>query len=66
LIGINKSQGKERLLCQDEEGSEFLIPVEYTNMAQKAKYEEQTKTSCDFRYDDLIELLAIIRNINVK
>jgi hypothetical protein len=66
LVGINKSHGKEKLLCQDVDNKEFLIPIQYTNMAQKAKSTAQVEMSCDFTYDDLIMLLDIIGNIVVK
>jgi len=66
LIGVNKSAGKEKFLCEDGEGSEFLIPVGYTSTVHKLEYDEQTIISCDFRYDDLIELLEIIKSIGVK
>ena len=53
-------------MCQDAVGNEFLIPIGYTNMVHKSESGEQTIMKNDFRYDDLIKLLEIIKNINVK
>jgi hypothetical protein len=66
LVGINKSHGREKLLCKNADNTEVLIPIEYTNMAQKENYINHEEMNCDFRYDDLIMLLDIIKNINVK
>ena len=63
---MTKSKGKEKILCRDYDGTEFLIPIGYTSMSKKDGFLDQTENSCDFRYDDLVELLEIIKKINAK
>ena len=66
VIGIRKHCGKERLLCRNIDNSEFYVPASYTSAAQKEVANDQVKTDCDFRYDDLVSLLDILSTINVK
>lgn len=63
LIARRNLQGKERLLCQDIDGSEVLIPIEYTNHKKQDFFREQANGRCDFRYDDLRCLAVLIEEI---
>ena len=64
LVGINKSQGKEKLRCQDEDSSEFLVPSEYTNFSNGTFRDYHPAVNVgDFCYDDLVVLSGIIRDI---
>jgi hypothetical protein len=65
-VGIRKHYGKERLLCRDTDNSEFYVPVEYTSEAQNGAGYVQAGADCDFRYEDLLALLEIIKDVNVK
>jgi hypothetical protein len=61
LIGRLKPQGKENLICQDLDGNETIIPIEYTNFKKQNIFQEQANGRCDFQYDDLQKLAELIK-----
>jgi len=54
---------KPFLLCEDGNGNEALLPVEYTNLGKPRLSDEQQEVAPYFIYNDLIELRIIIENI---
>jgi hypothetical protein len=56
-------QGKEKLLCQDREGNEVIMPIEYTDLKKQDFFQEQANSCCDFRYEDLRNLIELIEGI---
>ena len=64
VIGINKSQGIERLLCQDASNGKYTIPVGYTNMGRDLESDSTAQAiSNDIAYEGLLELYSIIEEI---
>ena len=66
VIGIGNHCGKERMLCRDTDNGKFYVPTEYTSAAQNGVGLGQVWENCDFRYDDLVTLMEIIRSLDVK
>ncbi|MCL2335767.1 MAG: DUF5372 family protein, partial [Endomicrobia bacterium] len=60
LIKRLKPNGRERLVCHDSEGVRYTIPIEHTNLGSTQNYNEQTCTSCDFRYEDILKLAETV------
>ncbi len=63
MIGKRKSEGKERLICQDSSNSETIIPIEYTDLKEQDIFQEQANGRCDFRYEDLLNLAGLLEEI---
>jgi hypothetical protein len=63
LIGRLKVHGKEKLLCQDLNGSEVLIQIECTDLKKQDPFQEQATGRSDFLYDDLWSLVGLLEEI---
>lgn len=63
LIGRLNTTGGEKLLCQDFEGNEILILIDYTNLKKQDLFQEQANGRCDFRYEDLQSLFELIEDL---
>ncbi len=50
-------------MCQDIEGNEASIPIEFTNLNKPNMFKEQADGRCDFSYNELLKLVEFVEVI---
>ena len=66
LITYRNNWGEDRVYFRDDGGSLTALPASWTNLAPKDPFREVAAGRCILRFVDLMELLALARQIGER
>lgn len=66
LVTYRHNWGEDRVYFHDEDGKLSALPASWTSLAPKDPFREVAAGRCLLRFADLMELLALARQIGGK
>ena len=66
LVTYRHNWGEDRVYFHDEQGNLSALPASWTSFAPKDPFREVAAGRCWFRFVDLIELVAIARQLAAR